>query len=139
MLLYPGSSLEATNQVGFAMQDALKNDKRFKSVQLRSGRAPGDTNAGGVNLGNLDVELSTEGLKDRKGSIEKLRAEFAKIPGVATNIGDFISHRMDEVLSGVRSAIAIKIFGSDLEELRRLGTEVQAAVSNIPGLVDLQP
>ncbi|MDM9380211.1 efflux RND transporter permease subunit [Chlorogloeopsis sp. ULAP01] len=138
VLLYPGSSLEATNQVGFVMQDALKNDKRFKSVQLRSGRAPGDADAGGVNLGHLDVELSTEGLKDREGSIEKLRAEFAKIPGVAPNIGGFISHRMDEVLSGVRSAIAIKIFGPDLEELRRLGAEVQTAVSNISGLVDLQ-
>ncbi|PMB49074.1 CusA/CzcA family heavy metal efflux RND transporter, partial [Fischerella thermalis CCMEE 5205] len=99
VLLYPGSSLEATNQVGFVMQDALKNDQRFKSVQLRSGRAPGDADAGGVNLGHLDVELSAEGLKDREGSIEKLRAEFAKIPGVAPNIGGFISHRMDEVLS----------------------------------------
>ncbi|MBF2009051.1 MAG: efflux RND transporter permease subunit, partial [Chlorogloeopsis fritschii C42_A2020_084] len=138
VLLYPGSSLEATNQVGFVMQDALKNDKRFKSVQLRSGRAPGDADAGGVNLGHLDVELSAEGLKDREGSIEKLRAEFAKIPGVAPNIGGFISHRMDEVLSGVRSAIAIKIFGPDLEELRHLGAEVQTAVSNISGLVDLQ-
>lgn len=138
VLLYPGSSLEATNQVGFAMQDALKNDNRFKTIQLRSGRAPGDADAGGVNLGHLDVELSAEGLKDREGSIEKLRAEFAKIPGAAPNIGGFISHRMDEVLSGVRSAIAIKIFGPDLAELRRLGTEVQATVSNIPGLVDLQ-
>ncbi|MBD2433061.1 MULTISPECIES: CusA/CzcA family heavy metal efflux RND transporter [Fischerella] len=138
VLLYPGSSLAATNQVGFVMQDALKNDKRFKSVQLRSGRAPGDADAGGVNLGHLDVELSAEGLKDREGSIEKLRAEFAKIPGVAPNIGGFISHRMDEVLSGVRSAIAIKIFGPNLEELRRLGTEVLAAVNGIEGLVDLQ-
>ncbi len=138
VLLYPGSSLAATNQVGFAMQEALKNDQRFKTVQLRAGRAPGDADAGGVNLGHLDIELSAEGLKDREGSIEKLRAEFAKIPGIAPNIGGFISHRMDEVLSGVRSAIAIKIFGPDLEELRRLGSQVEAAVSNIPGLVDLQ-
>ncbi|MEC4812471.1 MAG: efflux RND transporter permease subunit [Scytonema sp. PMC 1069.18] len=138
VLLYPGSSLEATNQVGFTMQDALKDDKRFKTVQLRAGRAPGDADAGGVNLGHLDVELSEEGLKDREGSIEKLREEFAKIPGVVPNIGGFISHRMDEVLSGVRSAIAIKIFGPDLEQLRHLGTDVEAAVSGIQGLVDLQ-
>jgi cation efflux system protein involved in nickel and cobalt tolerance len=138
VLLYPGSSLEATNQVGLAMEDALKDDKRFQSVQLRSGRAPGDADAGGVNLGHLDVELSPEGLKDREGSIEKLREEFAKLPGVASNIGGFISHRMDEVLSGVRSAIAIKIFGPDLEELRHLGADVEAAVSGIAGLVDLQ-
>lgn len=138
VLLYPGSSLEATNQVGLAMEDALKDDKRFKSVQLRAGRAPGDADAGGVNLGHLDVELSPEGLQDREGSIEKLREEFARLPGVASNIGGFISHRMDEVLSGVRSAIAIKIFGPDLEELRHLGADVEAAVSGIAGLVDLQ-
>jgi len=138
ILLYPGSSLEATNQAGLAMQDALKGDKRFQSVQLRAGRAPGDADAGGVNLGHLDVELSREGLQDREGSIEKLREEFAKLPGVASNVGGFISHRMDEVLSGVRSAIAIKIFGPNLEELRRIGAEVQTAVSDIPGLVDLQ-
>lgn len=54
-------------------------------------------------------------------TIEKLRKEYAKIPGVATNIGGFISHRMDEVLSGVRSAIAVKIFGPDLEQLRAIG------------------
>jgi len=138
ILLYPGSSLEATNQAGLAMQDALKGDQRFQSVQLRAGRAPGDADAGGVNLGHLDVELSREGLKDREGSIEKLRQEFAKLPGVASNVGGFISHRMDEVLSGVRSAIAIKIFGPNLEELRRIGAEVQTAVSDIQGLVELQ-
>ncbi|MBE9103570.1 CusA/CzcA family heavy metal efflux RND transporter [Nostoc sp. B(2019)] len=138
VLLYPGSSLEATNQVGFALEDALKDDKRFKTVQLRAGRAAGDADAGGVNLGHLDVELSAEGLKDRKGSIEKLREEFGKIPGVAANIGGFISHRMDEVLSGVRSAIAVKIFGPDLAQLRQVGSEVQSAMTGILGLVDLQ-
>ncbi|MBD2532077.1 efflux RND transporter permease subunit [Nostoc flagelliforme FACHB-838] len=138
VLLYPGSSLEATNQVGFALEDALKDDKRFKTVQLRAGRAAGDADAGGVNLGHLDVELSAEGLKDRQGSIEKLRQEFGKIPGVASNIGGFISHRMDEVLSGVRSAIAVKIFGPDLAELRHIGSEVQSAMTGISGIVDLQ-
>ncbi|GAX36256.1 efflux RND transporter permease subunit [Nodularia sp. NIES-3585] len=138
VLLYPGSSLEATNQVGFALQDALKDDERFQTVQLRAGRAPGDADAGGVNLGHLDVELSQEGLADREGSVEKLREEFAKLPGVATSIGGFISHRMDEVLSGVRSAIAVKIFGPDLAELRHIGAEVQTAMNGIPGLVDLQ-
>ncbi|MBW4466296.1 MAG: efflux RND transporter permease subunit [Pegethrix bostrychoides GSE-TBD4-15B] len=138
MLLYPGVSLEATNQAGLAMQDALKGDPRFSSVQLRSGRAPGDADAGGVNLGHVDVELSAEGMKNREGSIETIRAEFARIPGVAPSIGGFISHRMDEVLSGVRSAIAIKIFGPDLAELRSIGSEVEAAVRDVNGLVDLQ-
>ncbi len=136
--LYPGTALETTNQVGFAMQDALKNDPRFDAIALRSGRAPGDSDVGGVNFGELDVELSEAGIKDREGSIEKLRAEFAKLPGVAANVGGFISHRLDEVLSGVRTAIAVKIFGPDLEELRRIGSEVEAVMKPIEGVVDLQ-
>jgi len=136
--LYPGTSLDTTNQVGFAMQDALKNNPRFNAVAMRSGRAPGDSDVGGVNFGELDVELSEEGIKDREGSIETLRQEFAKLPGVAANVGGFISHRMDEVLSGVRSAIAVKIFGPDLEELRRIGSEVEAAMKTVEGVVDLQ-
>ncbi|MBD2100085.1 efflux RND transporter permease subunit [Leptolyngbya sp. FACHB-261] len=136
--LYPGTSLETTNQAGLAIQDALKNDPRFEAIALRSGRAPGDSDVGGVNFGELDVELSEQGVKDRKGSIEKLRQEFDKLPGVAANIGGFISHRLDEVLSGVRSAIAVKIFGPDLEQLRKLGVQVEDLMRTVEGVVDLQ-
>ncbi|EAW37673.1 CusA/CzcA family heavy metal efflux RND transporter [Lyngbya sp. PCC 8106] len=138
MVLYPGVSLEMTNRAGLAIQDGLIDDPYFQSIQLRSGRAPGDADAGGVTLGHLDIELSDLGLKNREESIEKLREEFGKLPGVAPNIGGFISHRMDEVLSGVRSAIAVKIFGSDLQELRNLGAQVRDVMGEIPGIVDLQ-
>ncbi|MCC5599815.1 efflux RND transporter permease subunit [Nostoc favosum] len=138
LTLYPGVSLEATNAAGETLQHALKGDSRFPYVQLRSGRAPGDGDAAGVNLGHLDIELSDAGMKDREGTIEKLREEFAKLPGVAPNIGGFISHRMDEVLSGVRSAIAVKIFGSDLEQLRIIGQQVDDVMKTVNGIVDLQ-
>ncbi|PSF31272.1 CusA/CzcA family heavy metal efflux RND transporter [Aphanothece hegewaldii CCALA 016] len=136
--LYPGVSLETTNQSDFALQEALKNDSRFESLQLRSGRAPGDSDVGGVNFAELDVEMSEEGLRNRDETIDVLRQEFSKIPGVVANIGGFISHRLDEVLSGVRSAIAVKIYGTDLAELRSIGKEVEAVMSGIPGVVDLQ-
>ncbi|MBD2445912.1 efflux RND transporter permease subunit [Nostoc sp. FACHB-152] len=138
LMLYPGVSLETTNAAGEALQAALKNDSRFPYVQLRSGRAPGDADAAGVNLAHLDIELSDTGMKDRQGTIEKLRQEFAKLPGVAPNIGGFISHRMDEVLSGVRSAIAVKIFGSDLAQLRVIGSQVDGVMKTVDGIVDLQ-
>ncbi len=137
-VLKPGQSLAAMNQVGLAIEDALKGNPGVQTAQLRSGRAQGDTEVAGVNAAELDVQLSEEGAKDRDKTIEAIRKEFERIPGVVPNIGGFISHRMDEVLSGVRSAIAVKIFGSDLEQLRTLGTKVQSTMSKIPGLVDLQ-
>jgi cation efflux system protein involved in nickel and cobalt tolerance len=138
LMLYPGSSLEATNKAAFVVEEALKNDPRYSYVQSRSGRALGDGDAAGVNLTHLDIGLSAEGMKNRAASLETMRQEFDKVPGAAPNIGGFISHRMDEVLSGVRSAIAIKIFGPDLDQLRAIGQQVEAQMKGIEGLVDLQ-
>jgi Cu/Ag efflux pump CusA len=45
---------------------------------------------------------------------------------------------MDEVLSGVRSQIAVKIFGSDLEQLRQIGAQVEEQMKTVEGVVDLQ-
>jgi Cu/Ag efflux pump CusA len=136
--LKPGQSLAATNQVGLAIEDALKGNPGVQTVQFRAGRAQGDTEVDGVNSAELDIKLSEEGAKDRDKTIETIRKEFDRIPGVVPNIGGFISHRMDEVLSGVRSAIAVKIFGSDLEQLRTLGTKIQSTMSKVEGLVDLR-
>ncbi len=137
LTLYPGVSLEATTKAGYVVEDALKNDDRFKFIQTRAGRAEGDADAAGVNIAHVDIELSDEGMKDRAKTLEKLRQEFDKIPGAAPNVGGFISHRMDEVLSGVRSAIAVKIFGSDLAQLRQIGEQVEAQMKTIDGVVDL--
>ena len=138
LLLYPGSSLEATNSAASVLEHKLKDNSSFQSIQVRSGRAAGDADAAGVNLAHLDVELSETGMKDRKASMDLLRQEFAKVPGAAPNVGGFISHRMDEVLSGVRSAIAVKIFGPELEQLRTLGQQVNDAMQSVEGIVDLQ-
>lgn len=138
VILFPGQSLESTNQVALDFQEVFKNDKRIESIQFRSGFAQGDPDVAGVNFGEMDVEISQEGAKDREKVIADLRQEASKVPGVVINIGGFISHRMDEILSGVRSAIAVKIYGTDLDELRTVGQQVQATMKAIPGLVDLQ-
>ncbi len=138
MVLYPGVSLDMTNRAGLALSNTLKSSPLFEWVQVRTGRAPGDADGAGVNLAHVDVELSDQAMKNRPAAIAQLREAFLKLPGVAPNIGGFISHRMDEVLSGVRSAIAIKIYGPDLAELRRIGMQVRDAIEPIQGVVDLQ-
>ncbi len=138
MVLYPGVSLEMTNRAGIALSTLLKDNPLYEWVQVRAGRTPGDADGAGVNIAHVDVELSDTALKDREASIQQLRQAFLKLPGVAPNVGGFISHRMDEVLSGVRSAIAVKIFGPDLAELRSIGEQVRDAIAPINGVVDLQ-
>jgi cation efflux system protein involved in nickel and cobalt tolerance len=138
LLLYPGSSLAATNSAASVIEHKLKGNPNIRSIQVRAGRAEGDADAAGVNLTHLDVELTAKGMADRPATVAMLRKTFDGIPGAAPNVGGFISHRMDEVLSGVRSAIAVKIFGADLSQLRDLGQQVNTVMQSIPGIVDLQ-
>jgi nickel/cobalt tolerance cation efflux system protein len=138
MVLFPGVSLEMTNRAGMALARSLDDNPLYDWVQVRAGRAPGDADGAGVSMAHVDVELSDVALENREVSVQQLREKFLQLPGVAPNIGGFISHRMDEVLSGVRSAIAVKIFGPDLEQLRQVGEQVRDAIKPIAGVVDLQ-
>ncbi|WP_309743037.1 efflux RND transporter permease subunit, partial [Chamaesiphon sp. OTE_20_metabat_361] len=138
LLSYPTVSLEISTKAGHVVEESLKNDKRFTFIQTRAGRAAGDSDAAGVNLAHVDVEISKLGMQNRQESLKVMRQAFEKIPGAAANIGGFLQHRMDEVLSGVRSSIAVKIFGSDLAELRKIGQEVEKQMATVDGVVDLQ-
>lgn len=136
--LFPGVSLQTTNRVGTALANRLEGDPRYEIVAMRAGRASGDIETWGVNFAEVDIELSKEAARDIENSEEGIREASNKLPGTVATVGGFISHRIDEVLSGVRSSIAVKIFGSDLDQLRAIGSQVQSAMSEVKGVVDLQ-
>ena len=105
----------------------------------RSGRAELDEHAEGVHVSELDVGLKptaelTRTMDEIKADI---RARLVNMPA-ALEIGQPISHRIDHMLSGVRSQIAIKIFGEDLDALRGQADALRAKLATIPGIADLQ-
>jgi CzcA family heavy metal efflux pump len=138
LISYPTVSLENSTKAGYVVEETLKGDPRFKFIQTRSGRASGDSEAAGVNVAHVDIELTDKGMANRGESLKVMRSAFEKIPGAATNIGGFLSHRMDEVLSGVRSSIAVKIYGADLAELRKAGQKIEQQMKTVDGVIDLQ-
>jgi len=82
------------------------------------------------------VGLDLEG-KDRDAVLDEIRTQAASIPGLAVAVGQPISHRIEHLVSGVRANLAVKIYGPDLERLRALAKQSEAALKGIPGLVDL--
>jgi cobalt-zinc-cadmium resistance protein CzcA len=64
---------------------------------------------------------------------EKMREVLAQVPGLRPAFSQPIEMRMNELIAGIRGDIGIKVYGDDLEELRRLGGEVQAVLAQIPG------
>jgi nickel/cobalt tolerance cation efflux system protein len=134
----PGQSLEATTRMGIAIERKLLEHKEVIAVGQRAGRAELDDDAGGPNFSEFDVKLTDN--RSLSVLLADIRRHLQELPGVAFDIGSFISHRMDDVLSGgTRADIVIKIFGPDLGELRKLAVQVSTILKTVPGAVDVRP
>lgn len=132
----PGTSLAEASAIGLRVERILKADSAVLNTDRRQGRADLDEHAQGVNAAELDVTLRAD--TNKEVLFERLRNEFASIPGTNVTIGQPIGHRIDHMLSGTRANIAVKIFGPDLQGLRTVGATVRDAIQDVPGVVDLQ-
>ncbi len=132
----PGTSLEESDRLGAALEKLLLDVPEVVSTGRRTGRAELDEHLQGVESGEIDVRLEMSG-RPKEDVLEEIRERATLIPGTQINIGQPISHRIDHMLSGTRSNIAVKIFGDDLNTLRALARQVEQAMSDIPGVVDL--
>ncbi len=136
-ILPPGTSLEESNRIGKIIENTALSVPEVTHIGRRTGRAEMDEHAEGVNYSEIDIGLapSKRGLEQ---ATEELRSKIGSIPGVYVAFGQPISHRLDHLSSGVRAALAVKVFGSDLHELRRLAAQVESTMESVPGIVDLQ-
>nr|MBA2556542.1 efflux RND transporter permease subunit [Chloroflexota bacterium] len=132
----PGTSLEASDQLGQALERLLRDVPEVVSTARRTGRAERDEHVQGVESAEIDVKLRASD-RTRDEVLEHVRTRLSLLPGVNVTIGQPISHRIDHMLSGTRANVAIKIFGDDLYELRSIGERVQTSIANVSGLVDL--
>jgi CzcA family heavy metal efflux pump len=133
----PGISLAASDKLGTKIEEAILSVPEVLSTVRRTGRAEMDEHAEGVHWHEIDVDFKAEG-RPRPMVLKDIREKIEATGDVYVNLGQPIGHRLDHLLSGVRAQIAIKIFGPDLSELRRLGGEVYTLLEAIPGVVDLQ-
>ena len=139
MRLNPGVTLAETAALARQAEVLIKQVPEVTHVGRRSGRAELDEHAEGVHVSELDVGLKpTQDLERSIGGISAdIRARLVNMPA-AISIGQPISHRIDHMLSGVRSQIAIKIFGEDLDVLRAQADALRGKLAAIPGVADLE-
>ncbi|WP_066342524.1 efflux RND transporter permease subunit [Azohydromonas lata] len=69
---------------------------------------------------------------------DEIRKKLAALPGVQVVMAQPISDRVDEMVTGVRADIAVKIFGDDLPTLKRLGDDIAKVAGGIRGAQDLR-
>ena len=132
----PGITLEASDQIGRKAEELILEVPEILTVVRKTGRAELDEHALGVNVSEIEAPFE---LKERSHSevLADLRHRLSALPGVNIEIGQPISHRIDAMLSGTKAAIAIKVFGDDLNRLYAIGQQIKAATSDVEGIADV--
>jgi CzcA family heavy metal efflux pump len=137
LLAQPGTSLAESNRIGAVAEKALLTIPEVKSTGRRTGRAELDEHAEGVHYSEIDVDLRKSN-REREEVLKDIREKLAVIPGVVSNVGQPISHRIDHLQSGVRAQIAVKLFGDDLATLRAKAEEIKNVMTTVAGATDVQ-
>lgn len=132
----PGISIEESDDIGRKAENILLSIPEIKTVGRKTGRAELDEHSFGVNTSEFECPFEL-GKKSRAELSAEVRAKLSVLPGVNIEILGPIAHRIDEMLSGSKSNIAIKVFGTDLVKMHSIGNQIKAAISEIPGIIDI--
>lgn len=130
----PGTSLKTTSEMSDVAIERLLEIPGIKTVAFRAGRAERGDHVVPVSTIEFDIEFEEGTTRDRADIIADIRATMKDIPGTFSAMSGPLADRIGHMLSGVSSKVAVKIFGPDLDELRRLGNEVADVARGIPGM-----
>ena len=133
-------SLEESVKMEFEAMKRIAAIPGVKSAVSRLGRGESPADPGQPNESDPIVSLKPSG--ERKLSQteieDQVRIALKALPGVETAISQPIAARVDEMVSGVRSQVAVKIFGDDIQELRKLGNQIGRVLAGMDGATDLR-
>ena len=130
-----GTSLSESDRIAHQLELQVATLPEVASVTRRTGRAEQDEHAEPVSASELDIRLRPD------ADIAALESGLSDIldaaPGVTAQIGGPIAHRLSHILSGTPAAVAVKVFGDDLDELRAIAEKIEVALAPLPGVRDL--
>ncbi|MEI6033064.1 MAG: CusA/CzcA family heavy metal efflux RND transporter [Verrucomicrobiae bacterium] len=137
----PSISLPQSIAISGRVEKVIKQFPEVIDVVSRTGRADIASDPEGVEASDITVTLKPRDqwttAKTKQELVEKMRGAVAEVPGVSASFTQPIALRVDELVSGVKSAIGIKIFGDDLDELKAKGEAVARVLANVPGAADI--
>lgn len=139
----PSVSLTQSIKTTTEVERVLKTFPEVTRVVSKTGRAEVATDPMSIDFSDLYVGLKPPSewtsAKTREMLVSKMAATLeANVPNAQFSFSQPIELRVSELISGVRSDVAIKLFGDDLETLKVKADEIARAVSRIPGAADVK-
>lgn len=141
-VLKTGTSLSKTVEMTTKMENILINNfSEVDQIVSRIGAAEVPTDPMSMEEIDMIIKLKPReewvNAKTKEELAEKFKEELSVIPGVEYEFTQPIEMRFNELITGVRSDIAIKIFGDDLEYISRKAIEIKNLITDIPGAGDV--
>lgn len=133
-----GSATQAT-QMEKALLEAFPNE--IETIVSKTGRAEISEDPMGPEQTDLIIMLKPRkqwtAVGTKKELIEKIDGELAKFPGIRPAFSQPIALRVNELISGIKSDVAIKIFGEDIDRLIQIGERIAPIIGSIEGAADV--
>jgi cobalt-zinc-cadmium resistance protein CzcA len=137
----PSVSLTMSRDMELEVERALMEFPEITTVVSKTGRADIASDPMGLEvsdvIANLRPREEWKTTKSREELVGLIRDRLERIPGMTYSFSQPIQLRVDELVSGVKAQIAVKIFGENLDVLRAKGEEVRRAVSRVRGATDV--
>ncbi|MFN4360361.1 MAG: efflux RND transporter permease subunit [Hylemonella sp.] len=134
----PSISLDESIRLEMAAMKSVAEVSGVRSVVSKLGRGESPADPAGPNESDPIVLLDPESDRTQDEIDEEIRQRLSSIPGVQIVLSQPISERVDEMVTGVRSQLAIKIFGDDLGELKRVSEQIARLLRAVPGARDIR-
>jgi CzcA family heavy metal efflux pump len=133
----PGTSLAEMETLAKAVENQIAQVPEVNHVGRRIGRAERSDHVVPVNNVEFDIDFKKNASeRTTKEILEDIRERVRTVPGTFSVLSGPLSHRINHLLSGVSSPVAVKIFGPDLQTITAIGEQVQKVAKSIPGLED---
>ena len=141
VVMAPSISLEKATETIMRLERRIVEFGEVDKTVSRIGRPEAGSHPHPVNYAEVHIELKPRDqwptYKSKQELIEAIDEEIGGYPGVQLNFTQPIQNAFDELLSGIKAQLAIKVYGEDLDVLKKFAEEIHEAIEDVDGLVDL--
>jgi cobalt-zinc-cadmium resistance protein CzcA len=138
----PNISLEETISMTTSIEKALKDIPEVTGILSRIGRGEVGSHVHFVNDAEILVQIKPiqkwKRFKNKDELLEEIEHRLEDFPGINLNITQPIAHNLDELITGVKAQLAIKVYGRDFDILKEKSIEIKDIISEIKGAANIQ-
>ncbi|MHC4695218.1 MAG: efflux RND transporter permease subunit [Planctomycetota bacterium] len=137
----PSISLQKATETVMNLERRIMKYADVEETVSRIGRPEAGTHPHPVNYAEIHIGLKPLSewtqYENKRELVAELNERLSSWPGIQLSFTQPIQNAFDELLSGIKAQLAIKLYGEDLEVLRTKADQISAAIEDVPGLVDL--